>query len=93
MLSQHFCIRNFKIADKLFKHSNITSQFNKASNIDRKETLIFKEKSNKECLVFSTTFNKNLPNIRQWKLAPTLNQSSYIKSLQRETSRSAQKKW
>ena len=39
--------------------------FNKASNIDRKETLIYKEKADTRCLVFSTTFNKKLSNIRQ----------------------------
>ena len=39
--------------------------FNKASNIDRKETLIYKEKADTICLVFSTTFNKKLSNIRQ----------------------------
>ena len=39
--------------------------FNKASNIDRKETHIYKEKADTRCLVFSTTFNKKLSNIRQ----------------------------
>ena len=54
-----------KFTQRGYPGEDITSQFNKASNIDRKETLIYKEKSNKKCLVFSTTFNKNLPNIRQ----------------------------
>ena len=40
--------------------------FNKASNIDRKETHIYQEKADTKCLVFSTTFNKKLSNIRQW---------------------------
>ena len=39
--------------------------FNKASNIDRKETHIYKEKADTRCLVFSTTFNKKLSNLRQ----------------------------
>ena len=54
-----------KFTQRGYPCEDITSQFNKASNIDRKETHIYKEKSNKKCLVFSTTFNKNLPNTRQ----------------------------
>ena len=39
--------------------------FNKASNIDRKETHIYKEKADTRCLVFSTKFEKKLSNISQ----------------------------
>ena len=39
--------------------------FNEASNIDRMETLMYKEKADTRCLVFSTTFNKKLSNLVQ----------------------------
>ena len=54
-----------KFTQRGYPDADITAQFDKASNIDRKETLTHKEKTDTRCLVFSTTFNKKLPNIRQ----------------------------
>ena len=54
-----------KFTQRGYSATDITTQFKKASDIDRKETLKYKEWTDTRCLVFSTTFNKKLQNIRQ----------------------------
>ena len=54
-----------KFTQRGYPATDIITQFKKASDIDRKETLKYKERTDTRRLVFSTTFNKKLPNIRQ----------------------------
>ena len=52
-----------KFQEKGYKDSDIIEQFNKASNKEREQLLTYKTKDANPKIVFSTKYNKNLPNI------------------------------
>ena len=54
-----------KFLEKGYTDQEITTQFNKATSIAREETLTYKVKKPFNKMVFSTTYNKSLPDIKK----------------------------
>ena len=63
-MKQLECLK-VKFIERGYQEKDVIEQFNKATAIQRKETLIYKEKEASNRLIFSTTYHRHLPNITQ----------------------------